>query len=100
MGRTPLYSRLIPHAAIAASCSAPLIAKYIRTSQFSLAAAPPPTRAARSGESETELATTFQCPGGVSELGPSAQNSVTMRTKSERRARFGAYAFPVIGLTS
>ena len=31
------------------------------------------------GESETTFASTFQCPGGVSELGPSAQNSASTR---------------------
>ena len=64
---------------MAASCKAPLRAKYICTSQRSRFAAPGPIREAKNGESDTVLAITFQWPGGVSELGPSAQNSASTR---------------------
>src|SRR5438093_9900116 len=46
----------------------------------------------------TPLASTFQWPGGVSELGPSAQNSASTRTKSPRLTTLGAYGRPVAGL--
>ena len=51
-----------------------------------LAADPPPNP----GESETSFAITFQWPGGVSDAGPSAQNSVRTRPKSPRGTAFGA----------
>jgi hypothetical protein len=42
----------------------------------------PPMRFSRLGWSETALAISFQCPGGVVEFGPSAQNSDRTRPKS------------------
>src|SRR5213594_2812457 len=99
MGRTDWYLRFTPHAAIGASCTAPLRAKYIFTSQRRRFAAPAPIREAISGESETVLALTFQCPGGVSELGPSAQNSATARRKSPWLTTSAAYGLPVDGLS-
>src|SRR5437764_308565 len=86
MGRTDWYLRFRPHAATAASCTAPLRAKYIRTSQRRRFAAPGPIRDAINGESETVLAITFQWPGGVAELGASAQNTARTREKSPRAA--------------
>src|SRR5437867_9912072 len=100
MGRTDWYLRFRPHAAIAASCKAPLSAKYMCTSQLRRLAAPGPICDAISGESETLLAITFQWPGGVSEFGPSAQNSAIARPKSPCGTRFGAYGAPVTGLTA
>ncbi len=43
---------------------------------------------------------TFQWPGGVSDSGPSAQNSASTRVKSPRSTTFGSYGAPVAGLTS
>src|SRR5437870_13813984 len=48
--------------------------------------------------SATRLAMTFQWPGGVSELGPSAQNSARTLAKSPRLTRYGMYGEPVAGL--
>jgi len=42
------------------------------------------------GWSATPLANTFQWPGGVSELGPSAQNSASTRAKSPRLTMLAA----------
>jgi hypothetical protein len=52
------------------------------------------------GESATRFAITFQCPGGVSLFGPSAQNSASARPKSPRRTTFDAYGWFVIGLSA
>ena len=41
----------------------------------------------------------FQWPGGVSEEGPSAQNSASTRVKSPRGTMFGGYAAPVTGFS-
>ena len=49
------------------------------------------------GESLTGFASTFQWPGGVSEFGPSAQNSAITRAKSARGTTWGAYGSPVTG---
>ena len=40
--------------------------------------------------SATRLAITFQCPGGVSELGPSAQNSARTLSKVPTRDKIGS----------
>src|SRR3954469_25719755 len=58
----------------------------------------PPMRLTKLGLSPTALAIKFQCPGGVSELGPSAQNSASTRTKSPRATLLVSYGKPVTGL--
>ena len=86
IGRTPSYVRFAPQQAIAASCTAPLTAKYIFTSHsraLSSGALPPSSRW-KPGVSATLLASTFQWPGGVSDVGPSAQYSAITRPKSPR----------------
>ena len=45
------------------------------------------------------FAITFQCPGGVSDFGPSAQYSASTRAKSPRGTTCGSYGWPVAGLT-
>jgi hypothetical protein len=44
----------------------------------------PPSRRTKPALSDTWLASTFQWPGGVSDLRPSAQNSASTRAKSPR----------------
>ena len=51
---------------------------------------PPIRRSAWSKASEAALATRFQWPGGVSDLGPSAQNSARARVKSARGTTCGS----------
>src|ERR1035441_7131121 len=99
-GRQPSYTRLSDQAAQAASCTAALSAKYTFTlhSRSSTTGPVPPMRFTNNGLSLTEFAITFQWPGGVSELGPSAQNSANTRAKSPTLTTLGAYGWPVIGL--
>src|SRR6266849_1301543 len=101
MGRQPSYWRLRDHAAQAASWTAALRAKYNFTShsRSSNTGPAPPRRFTKFVLPLTPLAITFQWPGGVSELGPSAQNSASTRAKSPRLTTLGAYGRPVIGLT-
>ena len=42
----------------------------------------------------TALASAFQWPGGVSDCGPSAQNSAITRAKSPRSTTCGGYGLP------
>jgi hypothetical protein len=65
IGRTDWYVRFAPQVAMAASCSAPFKAKYSRTSDASLCAAPVPIRLARARESATAFAISFQRRGPV-----------------------------------
>ena len=87
---------------MAEPCIAPLSAKYIFTSHSSRSTARPvpPILNSASTESATVLASVFQWPGGVSESGPSAQNSAITRPKSARRTVFCGYGTPVTGFTA
>ncbi len=81
---------------------APPIMKYdlIYHSKSSRIGPSPPNRFSKSGCSATySLSIVNQCPGGVSESGPSAQNSATTLAKSPLGTTLEAYAWPVTGFT-
>ena len=77
---------------MAASWTAPLSARYSFTSHWSRSTVGPvpPIRRLGASSSDTLLARTFQWPGGVSDFGPSAQNSAMTRPKSPWLTTSGA----------
>src|SRR5215210_7755698 len=102
IGRMLSYLALRPHATIAALWTAPLRARYslVSHSSRSTVGPSPPIRsvlADATSRSDASFAITFQCPGGVSDRGPSAQNSAATRMKSASLTAWAAYGLPVTG---